>query len=105
MLKMPWSILLCGWSLIKHAEIRLHQGFAQAAESLYLAIRPHLNKNYKITTTGHSLGGAVALILAMYLDKDHYLLDKVVTFGQPKVTNVTGAQHYRHLKRLARGYT
>lgn len=80
-----------------HAKIALHQGFAQAAEAVYKAVLPVLNKNYKISTTGHSLGGAVAVILAMYLDIDHDSLAPIVTFGQPKVTNVRGAIAFQHL--------
>jgi hypothetical protein len=37
------------------------------------------------------LGGAIAVIVAMYLQRDGYSLDQVITFGQPKVTNVSGA--------------
>jgi len=81
----------------QHANIALHQGFAEAAEGIYKAILPKLNKDYEICTTGHSLGGAVAVILAMYLDMDHYKLGSIVTFGQPKVTNVSGAQAFAHI--------
>jgi hypothetical protein len=81
----------------KHAKIPLHQGFAQAAEGIYKTVLPKLNKDYEISTTGHSLGGAVAVILAMYLDIDQYTLGPIITFGQPKVTNVSGALAFRHL--------
>lgn len=81
----------------KRIGISLHHGFAQSAESIYQALQPNLNKDYKISTTGHSLGGATALILAMYLDTDQYQLDKIITFGQPKVTNIAGTQRYQHL--------
>jgi len=81
----------------KHSGIRLHNGFSQAAEKIYQQIRPLLKTDYKISTTGHSLGGAVALVLAMYLDVDGFKVDQVVTFGQPKVTNVTGAAKFEHL--------
>jgi len=81
----------------EHAEIALHQGFAQAAEGVYKAVLPKLNKDYEISTTGHSLGGAIAVVLAMYLDIDQYTLGPIVTFGQPKVTNVNGALTFQHL--------
>jgi len=42
----------------KHAQILLHQGFAQSAESIYKDVLPTLKKGYTISTTGHSLGGA-----------------------------------------------
>ncbi|MDX1813003.1 MAG: lipase family protein, partial [Gammaproteobacteria bacterium] len=72
--------------------IQLHNGFAVSAAGIYQDIKPHLNKQYKIRTTGHSLGGAVAVILALYLKNDGYQLERVVTFGQPKVTNITGSR-------------
>jgi triacylglycerol lipase len=77
--------------------IDLHQGFAKSARAIYEQIRPKLNKDYHISTTGHSLGGAAALVLAMYLDVDGYTVDKVITFGQPKVTNITGSLKFEHL--------
>jgi len=82
----------------KHAKIALHQGFAQAAEGVYTSVLPVLNKDYKTSTTGHSLGGAIAVILAMYLNIDQYELGPITTFGQPKVTNVSGALAFRHLE-------
>ena len=78
--------------------IDLHQGFALSARDIYEKIKTRLHKNYRISTTGHSLGGAVAVIIAMYLDTDGYKVDKVVTFGQPKVTNIAGSRKYGHLK-------
>ncbi|HHJ80391.1 MAG TPA: lipase family protein, partial [Candidatus Tenderia electrophaga] len=81
----------------QHTGIALHQGFAQAAEGVYMAVQPKLNRDYEISTTGHSLGGAVAVILAMYLDKDNFNLGPIMTFGQPKVTNVRGALAFQRL--------
>ena len=76
---------------------RLHQGFAFAAGQIYSTLQSRLKPDYRIRTTGHSLGGAVALILAMYLDSDGFNVDRVVTFGQPKVTNLKGAALMQHL--------
>jgi hypothetical protein len=81
----------------KHTGIKIHQGFANSADYTWSKVEPKLNSGYVINTTGHSLGGAVALILAMYLDADGYDVGKVVTFGQPKVTNMTGSRQYGHL--------
>ena len=78
-------------------QAQLHEGFAGAAASIYASLKPDLKKGYKIRITGHSLGGAVAMILAMYLDVDSYPVDRVVTFGQPKVTNITGALRFSGL--------
>jgi triacylglycerol lipase len=81
----------------KHTGIKLHQGFAQSADYIYDKVKTRLNRDYRINTTGHSLGGAAALILAMYLDADGYDVGKVITFEQPKVTNVSGSRKYSHL--------
>ena len=77
--------------------IQLHRGFANAASSIFKDIKPSLNKQQAISTTGHSLGGSVALILAMHLQKQGYLLNSVMTFGQPKVTNIAGAAKFNAL--------
>ena len=81
----------------KHTGIKLHQGFAQSADYIFDKVKTRLNKDYHINTTGHSLGGAAALILAMYLDAGGYDVGKVITFGQPKVTNMSGSRKYSHL--------
>jgi triacylglycerol lipase len=81
----------------KRTRIYLHSGFAEAAGSIYGHISSYLNKDYSINVTGHSLGGAIAVVLAMYLDVDKYKVANVVTFGQPKVTNKSGAAKFSHL--------
>ena len=81
----------------EHAKVSLHEGFSYAAEGVYKSVLPTLNKDYETSITGHSLGGAVAVILAMYLNADQYNLGSIITFGQPKVTNVRGAFTFRHL--------
>ncbi len=81
----------------KHTGVKLHQGFALSADYIYEKVRPSLKKDYRIDTTGHSLGGAAALILAMYLDAAGYDVGQVITFGQPKVTNLGGSRQYAHL--------
>lgn len=83
-----------------HAGIRLHRGFSLAAEKIYREIKSQLKPGYTVSATGHSLGGAVALILALYLDLDRFDVKRVVTFGQPKVTNIAGAARFEHLKIL-----
>lgn len=77
--------------------ISLHQGFSSAARVAYSDLKPLLDKTKPVRTTGHSLGGAIAVIVAMHLQRDGYLLEQVVTFGQPKVTNVTGANQFSNL--------
>jgi len=77
--------------------VPLHEGFAYSARQVFKELKPLLKPGYKTNLTGHSLGGAVALILAMYLDENQFDVERVVTFGQPKVTNVPGADKVRQL--------
>lgn len=83
-----------------HLGIKLHKGFAQSSRNIYKMVKTKLNKDYSIDITGHSLGGAIAAILAMYLDQDGYKIHSVVTFGQPKVTDRYGAKKFQHLNVL-----
>jgi len=80
-----------------HTGISLHRGFLISAKAIYDELKPKLKKGYTVNTTGHSLGGAVALILAMYLDSDNIKIGQVITFGQPKVTNIPGSYKFQHL--------
>lgn len=77
--------------------IDIHQGFLLSAQDIYQQVTPELKPGYKITTVGHSLGGATAIILGMMLDAQGYDVDEVITFGQPKVTNISGSRKFRHL--------
>jgi hypothetical protein len=78
-------------------DIQLHQGFAGAAKAALDDVKSKLDKTQPVQTTGHSLGGAIAVIIAMYLEKEGFELEQVITFGQPKVTNVTGAKAFAHM--------
>ena len=77
--------------------VQLHQGFSLAAKAVYSDVLTHIDKSKPIRTTGHSLGGAIAVIVGMYLQQDGYKLDSIITFGQPKVTNVAGAAKFESL--------
>jgi hypothetical protein len=83
--------------LDKDLGIQLHQGFSAAAKAVYDNALPYLDKTKPVQTTGHSLGGAVAVIVGMYLQRDGFQLTNVITFGQPKVTNVEGAGAFQGL--------
>jgi triacylglycerol lipase len=82
--------------------IDIHQGFLLSARDIYQQILPELTPGYSINTIGHSLGGAAALIVAMMLDAHGYKVGEIITFGQPKVTNISGSRKFKHLdvKRL-----
>jgi triacylglycerol lipase len=80
--------------------IPLHEGFYGSAIAIYDKILRELpNNTYKIRLTGHSLGGAIAVILAMLLSKTR-IIEKCITFGQPKVTDKDGVKRYSYLPLL-----
>jgi triacylglycerol lipase len=81
-------------------QIPLHKGFAGSALQVYQFAKPLLKPDYETRVTGHSLGGAAAVIVLMLLKEDGYKLGQAITFGQPKVTNRDGARKYRTLPLL-----
>lgn len=81
----------------KRSGMRLHRGFSSAEQVIYKELKPLLNKQQPVYAVGHSLGGAVAVILAISLDVDGYKVEGVTTFGQPKVTDRTGADKFKQL--------
>jgi triacylglycerol lipase len=72
--------------------IPVHAGFDATARVLYADMKPHLKQNYRTYITGHSLGGAIAALLAIHMEEDGYKVEKVVTFGQPKFTTTNGVE-------------
>jgi len=94
-------------NIIEDAEMRIredlalaipvHSGFDATARALYADMRPYLKQNHKIYITGHSLGGAIAALLAIHMVEDGYKVEKVVTFGQPKFTTTNGVEKLEFL--------
>ena len=80
--------------------LRLHHGFALAAQQIYRQIKAEIGTASRLILTGHSMGGAVAMILALYLDTDGYAVERVITFGQPKISNLQGARAFAHIDVL-----
>jgi triacylglycerol lipase len=82
--------------------IKLHRGFDKAGLELYKDIVQGnlLSKECPIHLTGHSSGGAIAIIVAMYLKNDGFQVSRIVTFGQPKITDAEGAAKCRNLPLL-----
>jgi hypothetical protein len=81
-------------------QVPLHKGFAGSALQVYQFAKPLLKSDYETRITGHSLGGAVAVIVLMLLKEDGFKLGPAITFGQPMVTNRAGVQKYRTLPLL-----
>ncbi len=76
----------------RKVDIPVDAGFDSDARAIYNDVKPHLKLGYTTYVTGHSLGGAVAAILAIYLIEDGVQVERVVTFGQPRFTTTDGAK-------------
>lgn len=72
--------------------IPVHRGFDRIAQAIQDDIKPHLKQGYRTYITGHSLGGAIAALLAIALAQEGYDIERVVTFGQPKFTTAAGVE-------------
>jgi triacylglycerol lipase len=70
--------------------MRLHRGFAVSSLAVLADVRPRLDKARPVRLVGHSLGGAQAVILGLWLQKEGFIVERVVTFGQPQLTNARG---------------
>lgn len=68
---------------------RIHTGFLHAYQQIRDAVRPHVDKlfkeEYQLYVTGHSLGGALAIVATRDLNRDN--ISACYTFGSPKVGN------------------
>ena len=53
-------------------DIYLHRGFRDAAHVLYEDIKRNYRLERTVYLTGHSLGGAIAQIIGLWLDNDEY---------------------------------
>ena len=80
--------------------VRVHAGFDRVSQVLYDDLAQHLVPGYATFLTGHSLGGAVAGVLSGYLSRDGHSIAGVITFGQPKFTNVEGVRAYASIPLL-----
>jgi len=81
-------------------DIMVHKGFLDDAQVVWSFARPLLRPGLETRVTGHSLGGALALLIAMRLHTEGFPVSRIVTFGQPKVTNEAGVHRFRDLPLL-----
>lgn len=80
--------------------VKVHRGFNKAVKEIIPSIKSLLDPDRKIILSGHSMGGSMAIILAMYLETAGYDIQWIVTMGQPKVTDKIGIQTFEHLPVL-----
>jgi predicted lipase len=75
---------------------RVHAGYLSEAMQARAFLESYLSKKKKIIITGHSLGGAVAHLLAALLYKQEYDV-RLYTFGSPPVGNEAFAARIKDL--------
>jgi len=82
--------------------IRLHKGFRDAAVTIMQIIDTTKTLEHTVHVTGHSLGGAVAQIIGMWLHKRGKNV-QIYSYGSPKVSDqvLSGGQpsHWRVVRR------
>ncbi len=77
--------------------VYLHRGFRDASDWIFSDIKAKHKLEKTVYLTGHSLGGAIAQIIGLWLNNDGYNV-QIYTFGSPKVsTTYFGSEppHYR----------
>jgi pimeloyl-ACP methyl ester carboxylesterase len=65
--------------------VRLHAGFYKAARRAWPAIKNRLVFGREYVFTGHSMGAAIATIIAARAAHEGYRVRALVTFGSPRV--------------------
>lgn len=88
----PWYDKDTGW---------MHEGFLVGGRRAAAYLKGKLNPDIPVICTGHSLGGALALVCAVKLQAAGFTIDEWVGFGSPK-TQLSKREHnftqwnYRH---------
>ncbi|MDF1811090.1 MAG: CHAT domain-containing protein [Verrucomicrobiales bacterium] len=77
---------------------KMHSGFYRSFESVRLLVWElmwlHGCKRKKVFLTGHSLGGALAMIAAMQFSEKAEIFTGIYTFGQPAVGDENFVRHF-----------
>ena len=87
-----WNLDLRAWFKKEGKLGCVHQGFYDAIESLWPEIQPHIPQetNHSLWLTGHSLGGALALLAAakiahQFENPGRKIISGIYAFGAPRV--------------------
>lgn len=73
----PWPVK------IKGSTYKGHAGFIRGAVRVARFIRPQLRKNKPLVVAGHSLGGAIALVVGLLVGRGKPV--NIITLGCPRV--------------------
>jgi hypothetical protein len=83
---------------------KVHDGFYKCFTSVKADINKFLNENgrmkKKIVVTGHSLGGAVATLIAAYIRGTFHSDVMLYTFGSPRVGDADFVNHYSQADKV-----
>jgi len=84
--------------------VAVHSGFLKAAEELFQMLLAELlpagadkSALKSIYVTGHSLGGALATLVAFFLHREGFPVAGVYTFASPRVGNAAWRRDYQRL--------
>jgi triacylglycerol lipase len=80
--------------------VDVHEGFLLATRIIEVGLVARLDRNRPVHLTGHSLGGSLATLLALRLERRGYRVS-VTTFGAPKLTTFAAFASEPELHRLA----
>ncbi len=77
-------------------EVKIHSGFQMIAKAIHEDITKNLRlvPTYKTLLTGHSLGGATAILTGLYLLAEGRDVEAIYTYGQPKIFDNTGTTRW-----------
>lgn len=80
---------------------RVHRGFLDCLWRVNSSTRHTLQRlrsvDQQLVITGHSLGGALAMLLALDLEDLFEPVNQVITFGQPRAGDAAFARYYNSL--------
>ena len=83
-------------------DIYLHKGFRDASTTIIQEVDKYYQLEHTVHVTGHSLGGAIAQIIGMWLHRRGYNV-QIFSYGSPKVSSqvLSGGQptHWRVVRR------
>jgi len=78
---------------------RFHRGFLDALETIWAPLSAAIDlavkaKQRPLWVTGHSLGGALALLAAWRFQRNFLTVHEIITFGAPMIGNDTAAKAF-----------
>ena len=94
---MPESALFSATNSIKKIDVFTTYGFDKAADQIDNTLVKFLKKDFSLSLYGHALGAALAVLFGLHLQTGGYKIEKVITFGQPKIVKEKETASYKSL--------